>query len=366
MRGAGRRTVPILAFVLGAGLTATLAAGCSKDAREKILPIFFDAAPAGQRAATPPTRRVRRDLLREIDELKRALADAQATAKAQKAGTPAEEAKLPVEKAKRWEDAAASLPRDATGAVDWIQALEDGAIAPRPSPDPKAPVQAVLDLDLELTNSASRVFRAVFRHASHTAWLGCGSCHPAIFPLGRKAAPTVITMADIQKGQYCGACHGSVAFGVAGRCGRCHRAIPARTDWRPSTPPAKPIEQARTWSDAVKLLPTTAEGPDWTKALAEGVIAPRPGADPEAKHEDVLDVDVVRAEGEPTKVVFPHAVHTAWLVCDSCHPEPFRQAGGTTPMSMDDINSGKLCGVCHGKVAFPVDACGRCHPAIGG
>lgn len=355
-----------LALALGAAVAGLLLGGCGKEMREKILPIFFDAAPgSGERTPPPPTRRVRRDLLQEIEQLKRALDEAKAAAK-RTAKPVRAEVLLPAEQARTWQEAGDRLPTDPAGNVNWVEALRAGTIAPRPSPDPKVPAQGVLDLDLQLTSPASAGFRADFSHASHTAWLACKSCHPTIFPLGRNAPPTVVTMAKIRQRQLCGVCHGAVAFGVEGNCSRCHTAIPAKSAWRPPAPPAKPIEGARAWTDAVKLLPVTDGAPDWTKALVQNVIAPRPGIEANAKEEDVLDLDVVRSEGEPTKVVFPHAAHTAWLVCDSCHPEPFQQAGGATPITMEDLNGGKLCGRCHGTVAFPVDACGRCHPALAG
>ncbi len=356
-------------LALSASLAITLAGGCSQETRDKILPIFFDGVSTARKGPeSPPTRRVRRDLLREIEDLKRQLTQAREAAKAKKEGGPTEEAKPPAESAKTWEEAVEKLPKDESGHVDWVQALQARAIAPRPSPDPRAPEQAVLDLDLDLTKTGSRLFSALFPHGSHTSWLGCGNCHPAIFPLERGGPPSAITMAKIQKGEACGACHGPVAFGVRGQCARCHRAIPARADWRPTEEPKKPIDRARTWAEAAKLLPTRDDAPDWTRALHEGIIAPRPGIDPKAAGEDVLDLDVVRVpkDNEPAKAVFPHAAHTAWLVCDSCHPSPFKQEGGATPMSMDAIGSGELCGACHGKVAFPLDACGRCHPAMAG
>jgi c(7)-type cytochrome triheme protein len=33
-------------------------------------------------------------------------------------------------------------------------------------------------------------------------------------------------------------------------------------------------------------------------------------------------------------------------------------------MTMDELNDGKYCGVCHGKVAFPLTTCARCHPEM--
>jgi c(7)-type cytochrome triheme protein len=122
-----------------------------------------------------------------------------------------------------------------------------------------------------------------------------------------------------------------------------------------------------TWEALSAALPQDAAGDvDWAKALADGLIAPRstiPPAEPE--EQEILDVDVERRADDPAlKVVFPHAAHTRWLACDSCHPDLFQMEAGATPMSMDEINEGKGCGLCHGTVAFSATTCGRCHPGM--
>src|SRR5262249_3638250 len=130
----------------------------------------------------------------------------------------------------------------------------------------------------------------------------------------------------------------------------------------------KPIERAATWNDAEKLLPVTAGSADWGKALADGVIAPRPGIDSTAQDEDVLplDVELVPAGNPDFKATVPHEAHTRELSCAACHPGIFQMAGGADPITMDKINAGEYCGRCHGKVGFELDACGRCHPAMSG
>jgi c(7)-type cytochrome triheme protein len=35
-------------------------------------------------------------------------------------------------------------------------------------------------------------------------------------------------------------------------------------------------------------------------------------------------------------------------------------------ITMAKIQAGEYCGACHGKVAFPVEACGRCHAILAG
>ena len=354
--------------VAGGGVVLLLVAGCGREARDRVLPFFFDgAAPSGQ-AAPPPTRRVRRELSQEVAQLNRQLAELRAAAKAREAPAEKTDTRPPAEQARTWDDASQSLPRDQAGHVDWVKALDVDAIAPRPGTKADAREHAVFDLDVELARSGRRMFAVKYPHAPHTRWLTCQSCHPGIFPIDRSAPPTVVTMAKIAEGRYCGVCHGRVAFAPEGRCARCHKGLPAGPEWKPPEPRA-PLERPRRWDEALKLLPFTAGGPDWVKALSQGVIAPRPGIEPDAADQPPLPIDVERTPpGNPMfRVVFPHAAHTAVLTCTSCHPGIFQMAGGKTPVNMAAIFAGQYCGVCHGKVAFAVPTgCPRCHPALAG
>ncbi|MBI4528926.1 MAG: hypothetical protein HY695_34445 [Deltaproteobacteria bacterium] len=273
---------------------------------------------------------------------------------------------IPLRRLKQWGDLVRELPRHQTGGIDWVKAIEEGTVAPKPSLDPSVRDQPPLALDLELTPPEHPMFKAAFSHAAHTAWLSCSNCHPGIFALKRGADK--ITMAKIYAGESCGACHGRVSFGVERECSRCHTKIPATAEWRPAEEPKNPLERAKGWEEAAKLLPVTAGTTDWVKALNEKVIAPRPGIDPKAADQPVLPLDVERVPtaGQMFKVIFPHKSHTEWLACPNCHTAIFQMAKGTTPMTMEKINAGQYCGVCHGKVAFPATACGRCHPAMAG
>jgi c(7)-type cytochrome triheme protein len=59
-----------------------------------------------------------------------------------------------------------------------------------------------------------------FPHLQHTEWLTCANCHPAIFIPQAGANP--ISMSAIIQGEFCGVCHGKVAFAPTLNCGRCH------------------------------------------------------------------------------------------------------------------------------------------------
>ena len=122
-----------------------------------------------------------------------------------------------------WNELLKNLPKDAVGAVNWVKALEDGDISPKPGLDPKAPEQPVLPMDVELQPPAQPLFKVVFPHKQHTEWLACYNCHPKIFQMQKGADP--ITMAKILTGEYCGRCHSKVAFDIPTGCPRCHLAL---------------------------------------------------------------------------------------------------------------------------------------------
>jgi len=129
--------------------------------------------------------------------------------------------------------------------------------------------------------------------------------------------------------------------------------------------PANPGTDLLQWpSEAFADLPKTNDGNgvDWVKALSEGRIRPWVELeDPEAEP-FVMDLVIVRqVKGSMPNVVYPHAQHTEWLDCTNCHDEIFVPEKGKNQISMAGILLGQKCGVCHGKVAFPVSDCRRCH-----
>ena len=103
-------------------------------------------------------------------------------------------------------------------------------------------------------------------------------------------------------------------------------------------------------------------GVNWVAALEEKRITPRwDRADPKAAGL-VLDFNIVReVKGSMPDVVYPHKQHTEWLDCSNCHPAIFIPQKGANQISMASILLGEKCGVCHGKVAFPVSECRLCH-----
>lgn len=101
---------------------------------------------------------------------------------------------------------------------------------------------------------------------------------------------------------------------------------------------------------------------DWVKALDGKAIAPRWDRNDPAAAAVVMDLNIVReVKGSMPDVVYPHKQHTEWLDCSNCHPAIFVPQKGANQISMASILLGQKCGVCHGKVAFPVSECRLCH-----
>lgn len=115
-------------------------------------------------------------------------------------------------------DAMAGFPRDSAGIIDWVTTLNRGLIEPRQSRTGEHEMFTV-DFDILFTNTQSMPW-VRFPHFQHTQWLTCANCHPVPFIPKKGANP--ITMSAIIQGDFCGRCHGRVAFPPTMNCGRCH------------------------------------------------------------------------------------------------------------------------------------------------
>ncbi len=123
----------------------------------------------------------------------------------------------------------AKLPKGIYG-VNWEAAEESGIIRP---------VDFVEGLSVKKTAMKNRkdfsveaaypwVHPIVFSHEKHSVWNGCELCHPEIFPTAQKGTIHFSMFSNIE-GQYCGACHGKVAFPL-NHCQGCHEKAPP---WAP-------------------------------------------------------------------------------------------------------------------------------------
>jgi len=102
---------------------------------------------------------------------------------------------------------------------------------------------------------------------------------------------------------------------------------------------------------------------DWVETLDKGLIHPRGSIVANAVEGIPFDMNVLMPSktGMIAGAHFPHNTHTTWMGCESCHIKIFIPLAGSNDLTMSRIVDGSACGVCHGKVAFPLNDCARCH-----
>jgi len=171
-----------------------------------------------------------------------------------------------------------------------------------------------------------------------------------------KVNTTEITEARNRKGEFCGGCHnGETAFGhTKENCPKCHTGN---------------IRSGAKGFGELSQLPPAGYGNriDWTAAAAKGLINPVRSLYPEQPQGRAYagELKFVPTWANFPAAVFPHEPHNYWLDCSGCHPDIFGIKKKTTKhFSMNLINEGKFCGVCHMNVAFPINNCNRCHPDL--
>lgn len=205
---------------------------------------------------------------------------------------------------------------------------------------------------------------AVFDHSSHRARFTCRLCHVDV-GFAMTAGGTGITEGTILRGFHCAACHnGATRF--AGKpifracatgptsgevCKRCHGGD----------------DEARERDYAAMKLPRGRfHEIEWQRSeeaglvkpvdTIEGVSVPRP----RLKMDREITID---SRGSwMTDVIFSHKKHAGWHGCEVCHPEIYPATrAGAVKFTMFQIVEGQSCGACHGKVAFALAYCDRCH-----
>lgn len=220
---------------------------------------------------------------------------------------------------------------------------------------PPPPPEEYGNLLINRTSGKNSVKAAAFSHWLHRRKYTCRVCHSEL-EFAMEVNATEITEEANRSGKFCGACHnGALAFDHKGQhCERCHTG------------------DRKTGRDKFALLSTLprarfGNGIDWSRALAAGLIQParylavKPA-------EDMSFSETLTLEAEWSNIppaIFPHKKHSAWLDCNTCHPDIFNIKKKTTKhFAMTKILNGQFCGVCHLKVAFPIEDCRRCHPKM--
>lgn len=193
-----------------------------------------------------------------------------------------------------------------------------------------------------------------FSHWKHRSRYTCRVCHLEL-DFALRTNETEITEQANRQGAYCGACHnGKIAFAVTEEnCARCHSGT---------------VEGSDAGFAALMDLPAAEFGNrvDWSRALAIGAIKPAASLEDEAPPIRLDKTLSLEAEWNfVPPAIFPHAEHERWMDCSNCHPSIFNVGKKTTKhFSMASSLRGEFCGVCHLRVAFPMNDCKRCHPTM--
>lgn len=205
------------------------------------------------------------------------------------------------------------------------------------------------------TTASGPVKPVAFSHWSHRVRYTCRVCHLEL-DFAFRTNSTEITEDANRKGAYCGACHdGKTAFGhTEENCAKCHTGTLA-------TVPEGFLKLMN------ELPPSKfGNGLDWSRALAGGQIRPAGSLMKDFKPLTLDTTLTLDAEWNfVPPVTFPHAEHVRWLDCANCHPAIFNVKKKSTKHFTMRLNlAGEFCGACHLRVAFPLDDCKRCHPAM--
>jgi len=217
----------------------------------------------------------------------------------------------------------------------------------------------------------------LFAHWVHRLVYDCRVCHPGQYPMSRPEK--TLSQAKILAGKQCGTCHnGKVSFAASGNCARCHRAGVDEKDplLDPPNYDLKKIKEtaARLGSgfSPEKLkdgrFPLDRLGNiDWSAMAESGAYSPLKSIDnasiePPRKNTIYFEPKMTFIKG----VLFNHATHSSSNACAACHPGIFKDSLGSVTISMQDMSSGVTCGACHGRAAFKLADCNRCHTVVQG
>jgi len=227
----------------------------------------------------------------------------------------------------------------------------------------------------DITYTTEDAGKVIFSHKSHlqkksrtTSNLSCKACHDS-----SKKEKVGYTMADMEKGKSCGACHnGKKAFDVS-KCAQCHTV-------REITYKVK--ETGTVAFSHTRHLGSNGQcnachnkifkaGPNVRVGMAAMQKGKSCGACHDGKKAFASDnctkCHPVRDKTYSTKgagnVRLSHKLHTGVYSCEQCHPRLYLPGKGNATVSMAGMEARKSCGSCHdGESAFTVkENCAKCH-----
>lgn len=209
-----------------------------------------------------------------------------------------------------------------------------------------------------------------FDHWLHRSLYTCRLCHVDI-GFAMEANATRITADANMKGFYCGSCHNGtslhnkkIIFASCSvnatpeermRCSRCHSV-------------GKSVQKEYEYASFAEKLPKGGmeELIDWEEAEARGLIHPVDFLIGVSMQRQPLnaqkDFSITSRSTWMPDIIFSHKKHVMWNGCEVCHPDIFPSVKkGVVKYSMLEIANGQYCGLCHNRVAFPLNLCNKCH-----
>jgi c(7)-type cytochrome triheme protein len=220
---------------------------------------------------------------------------------------------------------------------------------------PLPPPELYGNILIDRASTSAGVKPVTFSHWSHRVRYTCRVCHYEV-EFNMMLNTTMITEEQNKYGRYCGACHNDrIAFGhTEENCEKCHNGD---------------IGYGKEKFISLSALSPAPNGNkvDWVKALQNEEIKPENYVlEEDRPMEFKKEVVIESSWAGISPVIFQHEVHGKWLDCSNCHPEIFNiRKYATEDLAMENILKYEFCGVCHGKVAFPInDNCKKCHPEM--
>ncbi|MBC7963909.1 MAG: cytochrome c3 family protein [Steroidobacteraceae bacterium] len=225
----------------------------------------------------------------------------------------------------------------------------------------------------DITFTTKGAGKVLFSHKEHLKQSGmtneCTACHDSIYAIKKKVR---YTMADMEKGKSCGACHiGKKAFALK-ECVRCHH-VKEITYTVKATGPTHFSHKKHLSStpDCNSCHPALfVAGPNKRVTMAEMYKGKSCGACHDSKKAFSIRncsschpvKDLKFATSGAGIVGFSHAKHAEGNSCDKCHTRLYATTRSKSRVSMAQMYKGKSCGACHdGKNAFDIKKCGSCH-----